>query len=98
MTKLTSEQEDIVRRILRKWVPTRNVSIFGSRARGTKKPFADLDLLILGSNPLPLVTITELREAFSESNLPFRVDIVEEANASPEFLDAIRKDSIAILS
>lgn len=55
------------------------VKIFGSRARGDFKNYSDIDLAIsfkentLGST---LDTILELKDRFSESVLPFKVDIV----------------------
>ena len=37
-------------------MPNRKVWAFGSRATGTTKPFSDLDLAILGDQPLCLAT------------------------------------------
>lgn len=40
------------------------------------KPHSDLDLAI-GGEPMPLEKLFELRDAFSESDMPMRVDIVQ---------------------
>ncbi len=47
----------IVRDILQRHIPGRAVWAFGSRARWTAKDHSDLDLAILGEQPLPLETL-----------------------------------------
>lgn len=73
----------LVRTILDRFVPGRDIRIFGARVDGDGKPWSDLDLLLLG-DPLPLAVSAALREAFAESDLPWRVDIVEAAALSEE--------------
>jgi type I restriction enzyme S subunit len=73
---------EIIREILRRHVPDREVWAFGSRANQTAKKFSDLDLAILGDQPLTLSTLAELADDFSESDLPFKVDILDEHGLS----------------
>ena len=47
---------------------------FGSRVQGTSRPHSDLDLVVF-STPEEGPRIAALREAFEESDLPFRVDL-----------------------
>lgn len=75
----------LVQSILNTWLPTREVRMFGSRARGKPKPYSDLDLVIMGDTPTPLSTMGQLHEAFANSDLPWRVDLVDWADTSPEF-------------
>ena len=77
-------------------LPEQQVIAFGSRVTNTAKVFSDLDLCIMNNQPLPLNILTDLREAFSESELPFRVDIVELATISVEFKEIVIKNSIII--
>jgi predicted nucleotidyltransferase len=63
----------------------REIRVFGSRVYGPSKPFSDLDLVVMGGEPLDLRTLGQLRDAFDESNLPFAVDIVEWARSSDSF-------------
>lgn len=51
--------------------------VFGSRAKGTIKDFSDLDLAIDAGLPLTRVEESNLREAFDESVLPYKVDTSE---------------------
>lgn len=71
--------------LLVRHVPSRDVCVMGSRVTGRAKPYSDLDLVIMGDEPLDLRTLAELRDAFDESTLPFAVDIVEWALASDTF-------------
>lgn len=76
---------ELVRRIIRGHIPGREVWVIGSRAVGTVKRYSDLDLVVLGDDPLPRGVRTDLEEAFEESDLPFRVDLVEWAATSESF-------------
>src|SRR5580693_4771792 len=67
----------IVRDILRRRVPGNAVWAFGSRARRVAKPYSDLDLAIITDRPLPWAVAAALAEDFSDSDLPWRVDIVD---------------------
>lgn len=86
----------IVRDILQQHVPTRDVWAFGSRAKWTAKEYSDLDLAIMGSDPLDLGTLASLREAFQESDLPFKVDLVDWATTSPSFQAIIEQDKVVV--
>ena len=78
-------------------VPHRAVWVFGSRAKGTTKNASDLDLAIIGEEPLDLRTMGDLQHAFSESNLPFRVDIVDWATINEGFRKIIDEQKVEIL-
>lgn len=67
----------IVRTILRQHVPEREVWAFGSRVTGRAWAFSDLDLAIGGDAPLGAWRLGALREAFVESDLPWKVDLVD---------------------
>ncbi|MHB1286754.1 MAG: restriction endonuclease subunit S [Leptospirales bacterium] len=86
----------IVEEILEKYVPDREVWAFGSRATGKAKDTSDLDLAVIGETPLDFQTLAALRDAFSESNIPYRVDVVGWAAIGETFREIIRKDKVVI--
>jgi predicted nucleotidyltransferase len=77
MIDLAPEQLAIVRRLLATHVPDCEVRAFGSRIVGNAKPYSDLDLALLGPARLPLGRLAALREAFAESELSIRVDVID---------------------
>ena len=86
----------IVQEILERIIPDREVWAFGSRVKGTAKGTSDLDLVVIGENPLDFQTVGGLREAFSESNIPYKVDMVDWATIGETFREIIRKDKVVI--
>ena len=94
---VTPEQWGVVREILERHTPGRPVWGFGSRAKGRAKPYSDLDLAIISETPLPLSTQAALSEAFSESDLPWRVDVVDWATTSETFRAIIARDRVVLL-
>ncbi len=97
MINLTPEQFKIVTSIFREVIPNRKIMVFGSRVTGTVKEFADLDLCVMGDEPLSLLESANIKEAFSESPLPFRVDIIDWATTSAEFKLVITANGEMIL-
>ena len=86
----------IVRHALQQHVPDREVLVFGSRATGNAKEYSDLDLVIMGEEPLSLREVSVLEEALSESDLPFKVDIVEWARIDEGFRRIIRGHGVVV--
>ena len=82
--------------ILKTHVPDRAVWAFGSRTRGMAKPYSDLDLVILGDVPLTLDRLAALRESLSESDLPWKVDLVEWARASDAFRRIMAEHKVVV--
>ena len=88
----------IVQDILRRLAPEHEVWAFGSRATGRAKPYSDLDLALISDRPLPLDLSARLAEAFSESNLPWKVDLVDWATADDAFRGIIRSQRVVVQS
>lgn len=88
---LTPSQRKSVIAILKKFVPDCEVRAFGSRVQGTHKKYSDLDLALISDKSIPIRTMALLKEAFSESDLPFKVDLVDWAMISEEFRKVIEE-------
>jgi len=76
---------ELLKSILSDQIPTYTVWAFGSRVSGKAKRYSDLDIAIISSSPLPPGSIGKLRDSLSESDLPFKVDIVDWATTSSSF-------------
>lgn len=93
-----SDLWDVVQRILQTHVPQHEVWAFGSRVKGAAKPYSDLDLAIITQQPLPLNELGALQDAFAESDLPWRVDVVDWASTSASFRDIIKQNKVVVKS
>lgn len=94
---LRPDHAKIVHEIIARNLPAGvSVRVFGSRAKWTAKPHSDLDLALKGKQPLPRSVLGDLAEAFSESDLPFRVDIVDWHAVSPSFQAVIDRDGVQL--
>ena len=82
--------------ILDRHISDRDVRVFGSRVAGRAKPFSDLDLVTMGERALDLCTLSRLRNDFDESDLPFRVDLIEWASASESFRRMIAAQAVPL--
>ena len=86
----------IVRDILLRHVPEYEVWAFGSRAKGTAKPYSDLDLAIITDQALSLTVSAALENEFTESDLPWKVDIVDWATTSASFRKIIEQQKVIV--
>jgi len=93
---LTPRDFDEVCSILKNCVPNSEVWAFGSRVKGKAKTYSDLDLAIITQRPLSISEMAIIKEAFDESNLPIRVDIVDWAATDEKFQKIIAKEKIVI--
>lgn len=93
---LGENEYEIVRAILKQNLPDTEVRAFGSRVTGRARPYSDLDLVIMTQTSMPLSELAALREAFSESDLPWKVDLVDWASTSANFRAIINQDNVVI--
>lgn len=94
---LSPEQLEIIRQILHRHVPQYAVWAFGSRTKGTAKPYSDLDLAVITTRePLPLSVHADLTDAFSESDLPWKVDLADWQLLSEAFRTEIAKHYVVL--
>ena len=85
MIDLASQHLSTVRAVIDAMLPEVPVFAFGSRVKGLAKKHSDLDLALWPERPLHWLALALLREAFEESDLPIRVDVVDWSACSPEF-------------
>lgn len=88
----------LIRAILDARLPGFKVWVYGSRARGGARPHSDLDLLIDTTIPIDERLVAQLDLDFAESDLPFRVEIVDGARLDPRFYRRVAPDLVALPS
>jgi type I restriction enzyme S subunit len=101
---ITAEEREMVLSLLEQHLPGAAAWVYGSRAKWTSRPQSDLDLVVFPTSE-QRKRVGDLREAFEESNLPFRVDLftwdeVPESfrrQIEAEHLGLARNDSTTLL-
>jgi len=71
------------------------VYLFGSWATGTRRRSSDIDVAVEAAAPLPAGLLAGLREALEESTIPYRVEVVDLADAGPAFRERVRREGVA---
>lgn len=66
---------------------TNKIFIFGSRAMGGARKFSDIDIGVKRKKPLEDSLLSDIKEAFEESDIPYTVDIVDFSHVSDKFKD-----------
>ncbi|MCY3951861.1 MAG: restriction endonuclease subunit S [bacterium] len=85
-----------VERILADYVPHCEVRAYGSRAKWEAKDYSDLDLAVVGAGKCDGRILGDLREAFEESDLPIRVEVVDWHAIDDAFRSRIEPDCVVI--
>lgn len=67
---------------------------FGSRVKHTAKKFSDLDLCY--KEKIPNTVIAKIEGEFEESDLPFKVEILDWHHCDPDFQKKIEKDLVLL--
>ncbi|NVK42615.1 MAG: nucleotidyltransferase domain-containing protein [Oceanospirillaceae bacterium] len=74
--------------------PGVDVFVFGSRARGNARKSSDLDILLCAAGPIDFSQLAEASEQLAESDLPFSVDLLDQARISESFKRRIASDLV----
>jgi predicted nucleotidyltransferase len=90
---LKPEYLAVTRKILDTYVPEAEVWVYGSRINEDSHEASDIDMVVRNPNnlTLPQKNINELKAAFTESDLPILVDILDWAQLSESFHERIIK-------
>lgn len=70
------------------------IVLFGSRARGDYAKTSDIDIGILPRGKINKKKLILLREKLENSNIPYKVDVVDLTQTSREFRERALKEGI----
>ncbi|MCL1947053.1 MAG: nucleotidyltransferase domain-containing protein [Chitinivibrionia bacterium] len=86
----------IIKEIIKKHADDCRVFAFGSRVKSSAKKTSDLDLLFESQEKLGFLRIQKIKEAFQESDLPFRVDVIDYNDISENFKKIINEEKVRV--
>ena len=89
MIDLKPEHLDEVKRILYQYFPSSEVRLYGSRTKGKARKDSDIDLVLVDKEKIDWRKLEAAKDAFSLSNLPFKVDILDWQSISESFKNVI---------
>ncbi|MGB1090482.1 MAG: nucleotidyltransferase domain-containing protein [Oceanobacter sp.] len=96
---VTQQELEIVQSILKQQLPENmRVLAYGSRVTSKAKRFSDLDLAIQlnDKQALTLSQLAALSDAFDESELPWKIDILDLNSAPEASVETVERDGIEI--
>jgi predicted nucleotidyltransferase len=85
MIAVSPYESEIIQKIIKKHVPFCDVLAFGSRYKWTHDDASDLDLVLVGKDKLDFGIIGRMKEDFMESDIPYKVDVIDYNAVSESF-------------
>jgi len=83
---ISTQEFEIVNRILSQNLPkTCQAWVFGSRAKHQTKFNSDLDLALSSKEPIDQAIISRIKDEFTDSDLPYTVDVLDIQSIEPYF-------------
>lgn len=89
-----SDYREKIIRVVKALFPEAKVILYGSRARGTEREFSDIDLALDAGQKLSRHDVQEAVGMFAESNIPYKIDIVDFYSVPPAMQQAIREEGV----
>ena len=89
MIAVSPWEMEIILGIVKRHVPECDVLAFGSRYKWSNGDSADLDLAVVGDGKIGFSAIVSMKYDFMESDLPFRVDVLDYNAVSESFRKTI---------
>lgn len=96
MLDLEPRHRELISSLLAELPPDYEVWAFGSRVTGKARRFSDLDLVLIAPGPVPLELLAKLEQAFSESTLPFKVDLLDWHTLPSSLKTVIRETGVRV--
>lgn len=93
---LTEAQRKTIVALLRRYLPNTEAWAYGSRVKFTSNPKSDLDIVVF-AKPQQFLQVSDLRDAFEESDLPFRVDLFVWDEVPEEFHKNIAAERVVLV-
>ena len=84
MLNLNPKYADMIRKILQQYIPNATVWAYGSRVKNQAHEGSDLDLVIRSGDVSPQ-ELSTMRAAFSDSNIPILIDLLDWKNIPESF-------------
>ena len=94
---VTTDQRKALLALLKRHLPNTTAWVYGSRVKWTSRPQSDLDLVVF-TKPDQERRVSELREAFEESSLSFRVDLFVWDAVPEQFRKQIEAEHVVLLA
>ena len=92
---ITAAQHKTLLALLERYLPDAAAWVYGSRVKWTSRPQSDLDLVVFAA-PEQERRVSDLREAFEESSLPFRVDLFVWDDVPEQFRKQIEAEHVVL--
>ena len=93
---ITADQRKTILALLKRHLPNTTAWAYGSRVKWTARPQSDLDLVVF-TTPDQERRVSDLTEAFEESNLPFRVDLFVWDAVPEQFRKEIETEHVVLV-
>lgn len=92
---VTEQQFERIEALIKQYIPNMPVWFYGSRVAHTARPNSDLDMVVF-AEPNQRADVSELKEAFEESDLPFRIDLFIWDEIPESFHANIKKQHVVV--
>ncbi len=89
-------QKEKIKEIINRHLDGSTVRIFGLRIDNRSTERSDIDVAIDASHRIDLLTMANIKYDFEESDIPYRVDIVDYNSVSKNFKKIIGSSTLEI--
>ena len=90
---LDIQSQTILLTVIKQYIPDTEIWVFGSRVHGKNlKPFSDIDIVLISSQPIPLSLFTKFCDALEESDIPYKVDVLQWAECFLSLQNIIKQN------
>lgn len=93
-TGIDERTKHIIIGVISTLFPQAKIYLYGSRARGTYKHGSDIDVAIDAGKKLERVDVGEARDMLNESNIPYKIEVVDFHNIPDQMQKNILKEGI----
>ena len=94
MEQINPKHKQYIIHVIKKHCPGAKIIAFGSRVRGDAQRYSDLDIALKQDLTLSALNLELIAEEFSNSDLAFKIDLVDYHRVSEEFQAIIDREGV----
>lgn len=96
MINLLEKWKNLIRNEIQKILLDSEIFIFGSRSKRNNSDYSDVDIAVKSTKKIDEKILSLIKFNIEETEIPYKIDIIDLNNVSEEFLSEIEKDLIKI--
>ena len=96
MLDIRADIAEKIKEVIYTQLPNCEIRVFGSRSKGTAKPYSDIDIALFTAEAIDEKIMGKIETAFENSDIPIRVEVLDWHRVTDSFRRIITENYLVL--